>query len=104
MKMPFGKYRGELLEDLPFTYLDWLLTLELREPLRSAIKTEFERRTFSQGNRLVINVTLCDELISAGLRSLARRYHPDSEKGDHEKMVAVNQAADWLRSQVRVLA
>jgi uncharacterized protein (DUF3820 family) len=35
--MPFGKYRGWLLSELPDGYLQWLRTLsDLREPLRSA--------------------------------------------------------------------
>lgn len=26
MTMPFGKYKGESVEDLPYDYIDWLLT------------------------------------------------------------------------------
>ncbi len=30
MKVPFGRYRGTPLEDIPDDYLTWLLTIELR--------------------------------------------------------------------------
>ena len=32
-RMPFGKHRGERLEDVPFEYLEWLTTLDLRETI-----------------------------------------------------------------------
>ncbi len=38
MRMPFGKYRGLDLEDLPDEYLEWLLSIDLREKLRSALE------------------------------------------------------------------
>lgn len=31
MKIPFGKYKGELLADIPDSYLDWLLEQEFFE-------------------------------------------------------------------------
>ena len=38
MRMPFGKFRGELVDLLPDDYLEWLAeTVDLREPLRSAV-------------------------------------------------------------------
>lgn len=39
-----------------------------------------------------------DEIVGAGLRTLARRHHPDVG-GDVEHMQALNHAADWLRAQ-----
>ena len=38
-KMPFGKHRGTSIKDIPADYLQWLhKTVELREPLRGAVK------------------------------------------------------------------
>lgn len=37
-RMPFGKHKGTPLKDLPPDYLRWLSTIELREPLLSAVK------------------------------------------------------------------
>jgi Putative quorum-sensing-regulated virulence factor len=44
--MPFGKHRGALLSELPGGYLQWLATklTDLREPFRSALASELERR------------------------------------------------------------
>lgn len=37
-RMPFGKHKGTPLNDLPVDYLKWLSTIELREPLASAVR------------------------------------------------------------------
>jgi hypothetical protein len=103
ISMPFGRYRGQPLEKLPEPYLQWLLTLDLREPLRRAVYAEHERRTFSQESHKIINPGIIDELVGAGLRTLSKKYHPDCG-GDHERMAAVNAAAAWVRQQARSLA
>lgn len=113
--IPFGRYRGCPLEDLPDDYLQWLLTIELRTPLREAVREEAARRGRhadagrdrhtgpAHTRRAVPDVTTVDELVSAGLRALARKYHPDAG-GSHEQMIAVTFAADWLIAQVRGLS
>jgi DNA polymerase III epsilon subunit-like protein len=35
--MPFGRYKGALLEDLPLSYISWLLTIDLEPDLRHSI-------------------------------------------------------------------
>jgi hypothetical protein len=37
-RMPFGKHKGTLVRELPGDYLRWLSTIELREPLKGAVK------------------------------------------------------------------
>ena len=44
MKIPFGKFKGTFLCDLPDDYLAWLQTIELRDPLRAAIFAEAKER------------------------------------------------------------
>lgn len=39
MKMPFGKYKGEYVDELPADYIDWLLT---ECDLRPALQKELE--------------------------------------------------------------
>jgi hypothetical protein len=48
-------------------------------------------------------VGIAEELIGAGVKQLARRYHPDAG-GTHEQMIAVQVAADALRHAARSLA
>ena len=38
-RMPFGKHEGELLSDLPPDYVDWLLTRDIDDDLRSALES-----------------------------------------------------------------
>jgi hypothetical protein len=42
--MPFGRFRGHSLDELPDDYMEWLGTLELREPLRFAVEDELASR------------------------------------------------------------
>ena len=42
MKMPFGKHRGEELEDIPTDYLEWCL--REMESLRPALAEEMENQ------------------------------------------------------------
>src|SRR4051812_27713338 len=95
--MPFGKYAGRCLEDLPDSYLAWLLSIDLRGGLRFAVAEEWERRHHRYADppdpptdrHLVAlepdQVVLARDLIQAGYRTLARQVHPDTG-GSHEQM------------------
>jgi hypothetical protein len=103
--MPFGKYRGTFISKLPLEYLDWLLDQDfVGEPLRSTLQREFDRRISSQERYdSEVDLSLIDELVSAGLRTLSKKYHPDLG-GNHDSMVALNTCAEWLRQQARRIA
>lgn len=115
--MPFGRHRGEPLDQIPDSYLHWLLTRDLREPLRSHVRDEAQRRAddedathraYKQQHRhhapprrhAIPAVTDVDELITSGLRTLAKKHHPDVG-GDVQVMQRINHAADWLRTTIR---
>jgi len=101
MRIPFGKYRGAFINQLPTEYLEWLTTIDVREPLATKIKEEYERRLYDQSAiESPMTLRLVDEIISAGVRVLARTHHPDAG-GEHDEMVAINTAADWLRERAR---
>jgi uncharacterized protein (DUF3820 family) len=36
--MPFGKHKGKTFDEVPLTYLDWLVGQNLREPLKSKLE------------------------------------------------------------------
>src|SRR4051812_29315060 len=101
MRMPFGKYRGVSVAELPFNYIEWLTTIELLEPLRAKVKQEYDKRLRERSQwEGPIDMKVVDDIISAGVRALARIHHPDVG-GDHAQMVAINSAADWLRERSR---
>jgi len=104
--MPFGKFKGQLVAALPDEYLDWLITIELRPPLLGAVRDEYHRR-FGKGLeprsiRFAVpaaDADLLTELVEAGRRGLARKYHPDTG-GDPLVMTHVNMLADGLLHQI----
>ena len=101
MNLTFGRYKGASIEDLPDDYVDWLSSIDLRnEQLRHAVAEEQQRRIFFQENRGRVTRRLIDELVSAGLRSMAQKYHPD-HGGSTERMQLLNVCADWIKSQAR---
>ena len=113
--MPFGKFKGAAIGELADAYLLWLCTIEIFDGrLRAAVQREVDRRRLAEEGRdqerradFVDRLNaprpeVADELVGAGLRSLARKYHPDMG-GDSRRMVEVNNAADWIRAQVRAV-
>lgn len=42
IRMPFGKHKGEMVDDLPLDYIEWLLTNI--DNLREELKAELERQ------------------------------------------------------------
>lgn len=97
--MPFGRFAGVELCDLPDDYLEWLGSLgDLRDPLRSAVAAEIARRYGPADTML----SMADDIVRTGYRTLAQRYHPD-HGGDTVTMQVLNRAARWLRSQLRGL-
>ena len=96
--MPFGKFKGVAIEDLDEDYLQWLDGLDdLREPLRTVVNEEMIRR--DAANRLHVNRGLIPEIVEAGRRALSKRYHPDCG-GSTEKMQALNNTCDWMKSRM----
>ena len=102
-KMPFGKYSGWLLSELPDYYVKWLFSLTtLREPLHSEIQDEWRTRFGCQEDSFADAVfdaedrALYTELVRAGYRALAKIYHPDVG-GAPETMRRLNRLMERLR-------
>jgi len=106
--MPFGKYSGLRLDQVPTPYLLWLNSLDdLREPLLSAVAEELDCRELDSDQSEVEAVPpevlmVAESIIKVGLRHLALKNHPDAG-GDPEAMKQINLAAQFLRSQLRGL-
>lgn len=109
-RMPFGKHKGELLEDVPESYLRWLLrNCDLGPVIRGAIletlgeedddepepPRQAPPRQAPPGSK---------ETMEAEVQRLRRKYaasyHPD-RGGSHDAMKAVNGFADELLNAVR---
>ena len=110
MKMPFGKHRGVLIQELPDDYLEWLRSLDdLRKPLRQAVEREWNCRQareeesrqtatnfgsgLNAGDRLLLG-----EVLRTGYRALALKYHPDVG-GAAETMLRLNRLMERLRQE-----
>jgi hypothetical protein len=108
--MPFGRYAGCDIADLPTDYLSWLLSIDLRPRLAEAVETEWNYRHYGREpeRRLAAGVTLsipfgdvelAKEIIDSGYRATAHRHHPD-KGGSPQKMQRLNALAASLRAQI----
>jgi len=124
-ELRFGQYRGKSVEDVPVSYLVWVLqSIEDLEPeerrvlqaevldreaqanRRQQRRQEQQRRPFTPPSaNLPAGITpdVILNIIAAGRQTLAKRLHPDAG-GDVEAMKRVNVAADFLEQQARALA
>ena len=112
MTMPFGKFKGIAVEDLPDGYLCWLAgeEVELRGQLAFEVQREYARRLHqaeprSQGATIRIapaDVELTRLVVDRGYRAAALLFHPD-HGGDPAMMVRLNNLAESLRGQLSAL-
>ena len=110
MTMPFGKYHGWLLDEIPEDYLWWVWEhVELFGRLRREVARILgQERAGSQAKQESApppfavrsqDAELFREVLNAGYRALALRCHPD-QGGDSEKMRRLNQAIERWRQQL----
>jgi hypothetical protein len=89
-RMPWGKYRGEEIRDVPAGYLCWALEeATLTTALHTAIQAELTRRfapsapppppsaSATNGTIPAALRPLAQKIVKAGFRRLARDHHPD---------------------------
>jgi hypothetical protein len=91
MLMPFGKFRGSDLGELPDGYLIWLAeNVELREPLLSGVEMEFRERGLTLHQRPTTAEGLDAGRVKSIYRELSLQFHPDRIGGDGEAQRALN--------------
>jgi hypothetical protein len=88
MLMPFGKFKGDYVFNLPDNYLLWLReNIELREPLKTHVFNEIEARGLIPA---MSSGTLNSNRVKAIYRELSLMFHPDRIGGDGEAQRALN--------------
>lgn len=90
--MPFGKYKGKPLGEVPGDYLEWVLKNCTRTSayLRGAIQRELHSRATSPAS------SISGIIVARWYREMSLRFHPD-RGGSHEAMVAVNACYERLK-------
>ena len=111
MTMPFGRYSGQELEELPSQYLSWLTKLTLYPPLSDAVTREVKRRAGeSESERLVsypavhIKIPraerqLAQRLVNLGHKVLARKLEADAS-ADPALVERLNELAAIVKEQL----
>jgi hypothetical protein len=90
--MPFGKFKGRDLRYVPDDYLDWLFEIELREPLKSAVRREISKREGVDCAPAATDTGRIKQIY----RTLAVKWHPDCG-GTTEAMQALNEFYEALK-------
>jgi hypothetical protein len=100
VRMPFGKYAGHLVENLPKSYLT--LCLSNLENMGPALRAEMRRcvsldpcATTRSDIQPAAIVSTFDAALEIWYRSASREYHPD-HGGDTRGMIIVNSVYESL--------
>jgi uncharacterized protein (DUF3820 family) len=95
MLMPFGKFRGREVAELPASYLAWCWeNVPFRSPqLREAIREALCQRLRAEG---VLPPPWQQDWLKVVFGRLALEYHPDRRAGSDEGMRVINRLWELL--------
>jgi hypothetical protein len=105
--MPFGRYRGKTFDEIPPSYLHWVLrdadaaSAFLKEAIRRYLRGEPEAQPEPEarpGAQADASRQVADlkAIVKRWYAELVMRYHPD-RGGEHAVMVALNDAHARLK-------
>jgi hypothetical protein len=101
--MPFGRYKGVPLDQVPVSYLEWVLaTCDITPRLRSEIERLLGGRPGRARPEQPDVGELVGRVIDSWYRRAAHRHHPD-RGGSTVAMQVVNEARDELHAAARQL-
>ena len=99
LKMPFGKYRGFHVSEVPLSYLAWIFeSLTGKPEIHEAARAEIRRRV--SGYEAVYELDtkpLSMERVKRVYRTLAMEFHPDRNGGNGEAMKGINAFYEAIR-------
>jgi hypothetical protein len=120
MRIWFGKHKDKDFSETPLDYLYWLSENVGQVRLRKIVEEELDRRRRHYreeseqrerewrekmkeqrrrlGGKSRIDSGLATEIIEAGFRSLAKKFHPDLG-GDLKQMQELNNVVEKLREE-----
>jgi hypothetical protein len=103
--MPFGKFRGQRVCDLPSDYLQWVLgnCANMNPGLRLDVRAELLGRGYldpAEEVSAAAGPALTVGLLKRWHREMVLKYHPD-RGGSNEAMAAINDGHKRLRQMVR---
>lgn len=81
--MPFGKYKGLDLEEIPLDYIEWLISIDLHGQLKEEVEHIYKTHCDPSFNGAVTA-----SKIKSVYREMAFKYHPD-RGGSTDSMRAV---------------
>ena len=85
-EMPFGKHKGTCIDQLPASYIEWILeNTDVDGWLRQQLEKSYEIQLYGGTNNGDPS-----HVIKSAFQDCAKKWHPD-KGGTHEAMVAVNE-------------
>jgi len=101
-EMPFGKFRGQKLTDIPSSYLAWLIRecRGLDDELRAEVLAVLRKRGVDASGPECRAAVSWEPLVKTWYARLSLQFHPD-RGGNHQAMVAINAARELLVALLR---
>lgn len=105
VRMPWGKYRGKLLTDIPTSYLLWVVREasyakpKLKKAIVKLLRQRGQRESFQQAEpeKKTTAPPASPDVIKSWYREMTLRFHPDRTLDDGKAMSAINHAYTRLR-------